>query len=235
MYLLTFIVLLVSVLGLYANVAALQASKMAEQQKSIGETILVWHQATYRFAFDRMARYPVATNPGYINFGQNRPEGCLLNTSSGMTGEPAPCNDGKPAALIDDNVTNNPVLPTLATNRSYFLSNYNVDAYKFNTIIFQPLGDQNRYIITFVPPPAANDVINPVNFPPVGFSTSEIQRQLRRANVSASVRGVVIGTCRPPLTAPCFSADSNLQYPLPTSAAITEGSVGLYSILGRNP
>jgi hypothetical protein len=220
MYLLTFVLLLVSVLGLYANVAALQAAKLLEKQEGIARTIQVWHQAAYRFVFDRMKQYPTPTS---AYFGNLLPAGCLLNSASGIPNEPPECNDGNSEPLLTD-----------AANVAKYLSDYTLTTYKYNTIIFQPTGDANRYIITFVVPPADNNVTDPVSFPPLGFSASEIQRQMRRTDISLATRGSVTNACLR-IPAPCFQSDSNLQFPLPAGGSVIPGAVGLFSIIGKNP
>ncbi len=66
---------------------------------------------------------------------------------------------------------------------------YNDTAYAWNSVYYTSGGA--RYVLTYVPPPPGGNASAPVLVPPVGYTLSELDRQLRNTELPPALFGTV--------------------------------------------
>lgn len=199
MYLLTFVIVLISILGLYANVMALQATKIAEKQTVIGSMMQQWNGAAYATALDGGA----LDNPGT--------GGCSLTP-----GFPTACT----RATVPVQVTlPSDFLPPGYSTDYIFNSIYYAPA---------GLGGQ-RLLITFVPPVTdAFGTLQPngiVTNPPLGIPLGEVFRQLQKTTLDPISYGYVTTQA----TIQQLRTRGGRDYPVPTGGIVPDGSLAIIS------
>ncbi len=160
MYLFVFIFLLISILGLYTQVYTLQSAKMFEKQTAIGQVMLTWAGSAYD-----IAKFYTLTNSDGTAIG---PIGCILSPNLVITGtQNCSIQIQDPATITQPAGPGRiPQLPV----------GYNWAAYKWNSIYYV-IGTQ-KFVITYVLPPASGNRSDPVDAPPVGFSIGSIFQQI---------------------------------------------------------
>lgn len=58
MYLLVFVTLMLSIIGLYAEVYTLQAARIFAGQKAVGEVMILWHNAASKYVKNNLVSFP---------------------------------------------------------------------------------------------------------------------------------------------------------------------------------
>lgn len=222
MYLLVFVFLIMSIIGLYTQLYALQVAQIMAQQKGVGEMMLAWHGGAYLFA-----RF---SQNGLVGTGTaDTVSGCLLTdlTSIPALAAPPSCSH----MLHHDNALNDNVvtLPDIMPNFIPGGSNSYPIAYKWYSIIYAPGGPgTQQYVITFAEPGTAGVTTTNVVHPSVGFSPAEILHQLKNAGAPTETYGLVASGQLVTMDAPPTPRPT---YALPTTAGIPNGSVALITPL----
>ena len=199
MYLLTFIVLLVSVLGLYANVAALQAGKIAERQTVAGELMRQWSGAAFNLA--RLPGVTIDIPVGGWAAGCSFTNPADLVVALGSTA-PVTCSNGGVALTIGPDQ-----LP----------GGYNFADYTFSSILYQPTA-RERYVITYLIPPA--NLNDPIGQPSLGLPIGEVYRQLTRTNLPLISYGYVANGRMEPRS-------GRFNYALPSGGVVPDGALAI--------
>lgn len=208
MYLFTFIFLLITILGLFTHVYALQSARIMGKQTVAAQQMMAWHYGAVTAAKD-------AAN---IAFLPAHPEGCRLSpATTKYTGYPGFTVLGTacPTKIQDIH------LPY----------NYSIGTLPWETITFK--SGSSQYVVTFVPPLA--DGSAPLQ--PVGVTGSDLLRQLLRVDSQTPSIGTVTGTdCASRLMTPTTQPSSavTLSYPVPKllpTCYIPVGSVAIYTQL----
>jgi len=212
MYLLVFVFLMMSIIGLYTELYALQISHMFAKQKGVAEVMQKWHGGAYLFARTTAA---VRNDPAAGTI-----DGCLLTDTTGIPALSAP---GSCAA-------------TLANNNVNFLPAGYQNRYKWYSIVYAPGGafGSQRYIITYAPPSTAGDFTSLIAHPSMGFSPSELLRQIRNSDLTKTSYGIVKGGRLLLPDAPFTAANPRPEYPVPETSGIRtipEASIALISPL----
>jgi len=155
MYLLTFITLLIGLIGIYAQVIALQTARMVAQQTGIAMTLIQWHSAAVS-----MARSVISVNASNIPSA-----GCSLTVAlppiPGIVVCPSPVTAG---TLTGGTVTSGVVPPytvgTYTLNKVMYNaaqvtvsmpSGYDTNDYQFYSILYPMSGTYQ--VMTLVPAP----------------------------------------------------------------------------------
>jgi hypothetical protein len=225
MYLLVFVTLVISLIGIYAQVISVQAARLASNQTAVIQQMLRWHST----AISQTRYAAISPIPGVA--------GCDL-TTGGLAG--IPCDSpARGQVWISETVppawTAFECAGTLAPPCWTALPpGYQADPYTFYSIFYQPTTAQN-YVITFIPPPVTN-----ANNPPPGFislpesgaagaqqvgaTMGDIVEQVRNVSLPAVSYGTIAhvgGTCGTYcLVTPSFytgTGSTTFQYPLPTA------------------
>lgn len=214
MYLLVFVLLMLSILGVYTEIYIVQASRLSANQIGVAQAMLDWHGAAVRL---------VGANSSSI--GGSGADGCLLTPVQA-------CASGVTACT-----------PQLTQNSSYLPSGYNYSAYEWCSILYTPnvpVGNKTRYVVTYVSTPASApsqpggrgtvDSSKPVQSPDptVGYTVGEIYQQLMKTGLvsSASLSAVDSGGTLT-LTASGCTAANCPNFLAPTG--MPQGSVAIIS------
>ncbi|MDR3423498.1 MAG: hypothetical protein P4M13_00250 [Alphaproteobacteria bacterium] len=142
MYMLVFVTLMVTVMGAYTQLAALQAGKMSSQQTGAVDAMLAWHTTAVSLAEFFVKQSSIVTGNG-CSLTSPGPGGLSTCTKSGggssmfvTAGGAPPCSGTQGAPCYT-------ALPT----------GYATSSYAFYSVAFQNAGQY--YVLTYVPPPSA--------------------------------------------------------------------------------
>jgi hypothetical protein len=254
MYLLVFVTLVISVIGLYTQTFALQTARIMSRQTGFANAMLTWHGtalAVAHYSVDATPGPPAGTTPNY-----NKAAGCSLSAIGG-TNLPPPCltAGNKPATVglaappagmqnCDSEVPISFVPPCWRT----LPLDYASTIYPFFSIAYQWPAPKQNYVITFVPPPLLVTPSCPINnfvclpgttAPPIsqvqlGITLSDLYNQLRHTSTPTLAYGTVtngfVVTAGVSNVGPTLST---LQFPVPTTGAlgseVPEGSLAIIS------
>lgn len=175
MYLFVFVFLVMSVVGLYTQVYALQASKMYEKQTGAAQIMLTWHEGMKKHVKNQ---YDELTATSYTRVQNGT--GCYLtsvvdwpNINSGL-----PANQQCSSYVASDD------------DLEQLMPGYNIGLYRFRTIVYKPANvscspscayDNKVILITYI---KANQTV-------AGFGVNEISLQLRKIGVDSLYIGFV--------------------------------------------
>lgn len=177
MYLLTFVTLLIGIIGIYTQVIAVQTIRFSQQQTGIAPTMMTWHAAaismaqsiiltnnaayggtacslTYSYTTASIARCPSPKSPP--NTGGD------INTYGTVTD-----NSAVPVPYRINNPKNNlkicAGLPSICSTPAGYdgttdctacTANYDTVNYQFDSILYQQ--NNQNYVITFIPKPVTS-------------------------------------------------------------------------------
>jgi len=171
MYLFVFVFLVMSVVGLYTEVYALQAAKMYQNRTDIAQMMLTWHESARKWAQDHdsdLDNIPKAKSQ----------TGCFIIDTVDMPTvgtnilSARRCHSGGSQKVMDA-----AALPL----------GYNFSNFRFRTIVYT--NAPSRMIITYVQPPATATI------PAVaGFTLNQLNQQLVNSHISPMMWGVYNGT-----------------------------------------
>jgi hypothetical protein len=213
MYLLVFVFLMISIIGLYTELYALQVSKMMAREKALGQAMLVWHGGVTAFA-----RTHKGTDPNELGSDSVTAQGCLLTSN--------------PAAALAYQL--NSCGSLMEYNDSALPTGYNAD-YKWYSIAYVPLGGTQQYVMTFAPPSEAGNLTSPMTLPAIGYSPAEILMQLKNSGAPRTAYGMArdYGMGLVKFDTPDSPAVPMPSYIVPKSGMtmnyVPAGSVGLIS------
>lgn len=233
MFLLTFTMLIIAVLGVYAQVLGLQTSRLYAQQSAVAQTMLVWHGAAVS-----MARSVLTTNAaGYAAIAGGPTSGCSLTATRppGVVATypfcPPPIFAGAPVngTVTDGTPALNRITATqcanLPTQGAGCVPVYDIVNYQFYSVLYQDAASSTNFVITFVEAP----VIGAANPAPglltlaaaggnpggtrIGLTSGDLFRQLRNTSAPSFTYGTVnaAGTQ--------LGAGGGITYTLPASIA----------------
>jgi hypothetical protein len=219
MYLLVVTTFLIAIIGIYAQVAALQTARMAAGQSSIGQAMLQWHTAGIS-----MASSIIKTNTILpTTYASMATAGCYVSYvkptgASSLSFCPSPENPigtavNSPQAT-GGTITKNgspTVLNKIALNGNtvpvHLDSNYNYNNYQFYSLLFQATAGQNigqNFVLTFVPMPSPSGSLSPASIPltlatntQIGLTSGDLLRQLSNTNISNFSYGTINATSIP--------------------------------------
>lgn len=216
MYLFVFILVVLSVLGLYTQIFTLRVASLAANQKGVADTMMLWHGGMSRFIQDRMRANATA---GLVVVFPT-PEGCLVFGGGGL-------NCGTIPNLADFTIpaVSNVYLPGYVINDA---------ALQFFSLLFEQAG--MRYVLTYQPAATMR----------LGFTTDQLYAQMRKAGLPSISYGRVVlnGPCGGMgngnwlMTEERTAAGVNVCYALPANTALisnpatynlTNGSIGIIS------
>lgn len=215
MYLFVFIFLLLSILGLYTQVYALQTAKMLAGQKAVAQTMLIWHGAAFKLGRERLASLSLDAT------------GCMFaNLPPTLPGIGA-CGGGSRLDETSVDAAGIKVLP----------DGYSSD-FRWYSVAYTDAAGTTSYMLTIAVPPASGSLTEPITRPAMGYSVSEIWQQIRNNGQAKTSYGMVQNTAlgdrfvtpfapiAPPATTPP-------AYELPScgTACLPIGSVGYISTL----
>lgn len=232
MYLLTFAMIMIAMLGLYTQVYAVQVARMFANETSIADNIVAWHEAAASLANNviNTTTNPLTIAGCSLSFSLVAPAYCIKGAASG----------GLPSVTVTGNGNYaNPagyIFPQLP-------GTFNSVTYQWKSIAYQPTPN-TFYVITFVPPP----LISATNPPPGYISTAtapphqltitmgDLMHQLQASGLPLYSFGYVSGgklitaSTLPP-GAPTFGAA--ITYPVPPVAEVPNNSIAIISSPGH--
>lgn len=205
MYLFVFLFILLTVLGVFTQVFAMQTARLFADQKAGAEVMLTWHKVAHRLARDNAA----------LGFGVVPPDGCRIVRlgAPAWPNLPNACamgganrwslrvpTHGSCAAAVNQ--------PTCILPPGFTLN--------FESLVFQEPGGA-RALITFVRPPAT--LTDPT--PPLGFTLDAIFQQLKRTDTNWMQLGTVVMTGAGPRVLPLMPPAGIPNYPVPLSGGVS--------------
>lgn len=208
MYLLVFVFLVISMMGLYAEAIGIQAAHFFASQTGIAQTMLTWHSAAYR-TFTANWTSLAGSVPCQLAHGHAVGSACPTQIQTTTT----------PAA-------------------SYFLPlGYNM-AYSWSSYVYASGGRRFILTYMSPPsggstatPVVAADAVNAAT----GFSVGEVYAQIENMKIPLVSYGVVQGGL---FVTRASIADQMqggkfvpVTFPLPSSITVQEGSIGFISII----
>jgi hypothetical protein len=222
MYLLTFALLVISVLGIYTQVYALETARLFASETTIGQTFVNWHEAAASVAEGVIEPLTV----GGIG-------GCrLLATKAYWANAPTQCTTGT-------HLTLNASTPTdIATGSYAFGGNtyplgapgYSYSPYQWNSIAFEWSG--SYLVATFVSAAPGAD-ISTATGTTLNLTEGDLYRQLQNMGIPVYDYGYVTNPAGGPATLNAGPSGTNpsTQYTVPTS--IPNGALAIISFPGQ--
>lgn len=219
MVLLTFVMLVIGMLGIYTQVYAIEVARLFAHQTGIAQTMISWHDAALSLvAGEHGARSAIADFPaagGACSLTASLAPvvpNCTINSAPGpgvAIGGSSPVTvDGAGYTCTVTGVTDHyPHLGQIA----------NLGTYKWNSIAFSNAAGQHL-VITYVPPVAtAPYLISTANNSPLSVTASDLMHEFVQAGVPLFTFGYVsaAGT----ITA------GGLTYTLPPSVTVAGAAV----------
>jgi len=224
MYLLTFTLLVIGVLGIYTQVLAVEASRFFQSQVGVLNAMVEWHEAAVSLASNTM-------NPATAKVGGIDLAGCGL-TAGLLT----PCKKGVTITTLGaPTVAVTAGAPGYAT-RSYSTptaaiypslpTGYSGKNYQWKSIAFQ--NTSGYYVITYVDPAAAGAFVTTATGTSLGITEAELFQQARNLNIPLySYGGISGGVLTVPPILTTGGPATNISYPVP--ASVLDGSFGIIS------
>ena len=246
MFLVVFTTLMISIVGLFAQVQLLQAKRMNNSQVGLMQTMVEWHHAATNLVFSYVAAGPLvwptnANAPGLVLAlanDSNATTGCMVYSTplTSLTARhPISCaqNPALPAWLnLDASATYPP------NNSKALPYGYQTNPYSFYSMAFVNTAGLT-YVLTYLPvPPAAKTNLSLPDWfvgaggIQIGYTIGDLQRQFSRSASTALTYGIVGPPT--PKTAPLNSllvqplGGKPLEYPVPLSVPVP--SFGILSL-----
>jgi hypothetical protein len=208
MFLVVFVTLVISVIGLFTQVVALQSAQIYNAQSGLSQLMEIWHGVAVNMNF-----YTPATNAGLTS-------GCRL-TYLGNIYSTVPVCTATGGGLMY-------VSTTPATGYVPLPSGYNT-TFSFLSVAYQTPAPVLSYVVTYVNPAAADAsgflILPQEGGKSIGYKAADLIRQLKR-----DTSNIVYGTVTSPgilTVAPNNTVQKTLTYPIP--ASVPTGSIALVS------
>ncbi len=199
MFLVVFVTVVISIIGVLAQVLSLQSARMNNSQIGLMQTLVAWHHSATNAAFQFTAagpamalQYATAPHVGPANATDNV-KGCMMDSTPYSTKVAAPANLARPVSCV------NPIASalfqltpgtTLPNGTLALPPGYQINPYSFHSIFFKRTGLD--WVVTYIPVPAVatNYLSLPdaaAGNPQIGYTIGDLQRQFARvANYSLS-------------------------------------------------
>ena len=201
MYLLTFTFLVIGMLGIYTQVAAIEAARLYQSQSGIGQAMLTWHKAAMSLAGNVVNPAPPPPSTGcgltFSLFALGTFPVCSHTATIAPGGAGAPVIvTGGPAAYAKNSYTNT----ISGTVYNDIPAGYNFATYQWKSVAFvNPAAavTPGYYVVTYVDPaPVAGPgpgFISTGTIPPVslGITQSDLYQQLQNSGVPAMNMGYI--------------------------------------------
>ena len=206
MFLIVFVTLVISIVGLYAQVLSLQSAKAYNSEAGLMQTMATWHGSAVA-----LARAAVAANPAAIT-----PTPCSITSGAGMVG---PCSFG--------------TLTSPVANQAYLPPGYNTTNFSFYTIAYQTGVPAVDYVVTFAhdADPLSGDLYLPTisSGNMVGYTMNDLMRQFANSALPYATYGSVNTVGGSPILAVTTPGGltPTISYTLPS--VIPSGSLALIS------
>jgi hypothetical protein len=223
MYLLVFVTLVISLIGLYAQVLTLQSARLAQGQTVVAQAMLRWHSTAIS-----EARYTQITpTPGAT--------GCDL-TSPGILG--AVCHGARGSSNVSITppagwagfTCSNPLTPPCYTQLP---AGYATNTYTFYSIYYIPAGGTQSYVITFIPKPAAANpgfiTLPGIGGNPISITMGDLANQLRNSGLNPLFYGTVQGGQLRAQSIQKAAGGPFIPLNYTTPPAVTNGSIAIIS------
>ncbi|MDX2027632.1 MAG: hypothetical protein SFW62_03235 [Alphaproteobacteria bacterium] len=250
MYLLVFITLVISLIGVYTQALAVQTSRLFSKQTAVAETMLTWHGIALT-----MAQY-ARTNPVAMttSTGCSMTEGFAgvpyCQASNGATQSPVyvnPNGNSSPSNLY--RVAWGGTATTWnCINRNWakpcwfdMPPSYNYTGYRFHSVLYNVGSPASVYLITW----ATTGTITAANPSPgyvqlasgnqLGLTVGELLRQIQNTGRRSYGYGKVITVSGQRFLMTSFVPDNSatvLQYPVPL--VVPDGAVAVLSLITDN-
>ncbi|MDD3288495.1 MAG: hypothetical protein PHX43_05765 [Alphaproteobacteria bacterium] len=201
MYLIAFVVLMISLLGVFVQIYAVQTAQMFANQRVIGQLMIDWHSAAVG----------QARNSGI--FPTNPP--CRLN-SNATAGMPATFSGTAICLPMGAVLAGSTRLPP----------GYSFINYQWFSMAYIPTGSTQVHVVTFVPPTTQANI--PVPHPNIGITTAELLQQVRFTKVTGISFGFVQSQR---LVVTISQPNPAINYSMPSNGAVPEGSIAIVSVL----
>ncbi len=180
MYLLVFVFLVISLLGVYAQVFAVQSAQMFSSQTAAAQLMMDWHDGAVGLASANVAAYAgqilvTPQNDCSMTLSLTTPAtACAPQMTTGNTAADTTASYLPPGYLAGPSVGN--------------------PGYQWNSIFFQiPALNHQFYTVTYAAVPA--NLTSPILSPAVGVSGGDLLKQLGLLGISAFSYGAVSSTC----------------------------------------
>jgi hypothetical protein len=219
MFLIVFITLMVSVIGLYAQILSLQTAKIDAAQSAMAQTMITWHAAAVDYVHANITTF-TALAPAL-------PLACQL-TSTSLLYTMSACVPGYTLATVTP-----AVLPSV----------YNAAFFPFLTAVFN--SNSTIYVVTYITAPSAasGGVAGNLQLPAdpnlslsatpsvtVGYTINDVMRQF--ANISANYLAYGTVTTAGTLTIGGRSngaVAAGITFPVPPASIMPVGAVAIIS------
>ena len=225
MFLITFVTLIISIIGLYAQVLSLQASKIYKAQNGLMQTMVDWHNSALTLA----KNYTPSTVPCII------PSDYMQTMQATLSNQPYPITTST-CANVAPPVTTLVLTPTGATPT--LPPGYMTKYFSFYSIVFQ--SGSIKYLLTYAYyTDAANAPSGNLYLPAngtagasVGYSLNSLEQQFARAATVGTLYGKVTGSgILSVLPQTIGVTGPMIEYTIPDFHVIPIGSLGIISPL----
>jgi len=225
MYLLTFSFLVIGMIGIYTQVYALEVARLYQNQTSIGQAMIGWHEAAVSLAEN------VVKPAAFV------PEGCSLTLNLFPT--PSYCSIGSSITWSTEaqppGVVVSPLVTYMSGSGTYpsnlFFSNYNTNPYTWYSVAFSN-GSGGDYVITYAG--SGSDGFAWTALSSLGITESDLYQQVKQTGIPLTGFGYVYSaggnkTLVTPATLPLPSGDSAYTYQVP--GTVPAGAFGIISAI----
>lgn len=149
MYLLVIVTLIVGLLGVYAQIVALQAARYASSLSGLGKTMVLWHGAAVSMGAKVVAT-PGATFPCSLTIGvPTVAAGYLQNANLAAPGTcKAPAGGAATSGTVTDAVGSDSATIDAAGDKVHLPPGYDTVQHQFFSILYQDGAGGQYYVVT---------------------------------------------------------------------------------------
>ena len=205
MFLIAFVTVVISIIGLYAQIISLQTARIYNSQVGLMQTMSVWHSAAVTFARAK-------ANLGVIPTNAFTPITSFCNMTSPALA--SPCGFG--------------TLSVPPNSTTYLPQGYAIGTFTFYSLAYQIAGV--NYVVTFVPDPGGNNYLmlpEVTTGTAVGYTMAGLSRQFARAANPNIMYGVVNASGT--LTV-LSKGGATFSYAVPPAPTLPTGSLAIISV-----
>ena len=226
MFLVVFVTLVISIIGLYAQILGLQSAKIYNAQNGLAQTMITWHGAAVDLVKASIAAgtFQAPAAGSWCQLTDSTAALTLNTVCTTTTGATMTLTTGAVASVLS--------AFSMGSTLPIGYSVVNGAGYKFYSILYVSGG--NDYVMTFAHDTKGGNLIlpaaNAVGATTVGYSPYNLSRQLAHLKLSNQAYGSVtdnVGT----LSVPSYTigfAGPNLTYSIPQNpSTIPLGSIAL--------
>jgi hypothetical protein len=232
MYLLVFITLVISLIGLYTQTFALQTARMMSHQTGFANAMLAWQAAAVSMGASIAKTQPLYTSACSLTYltlpkpNPFYPDGCPtpINLTTGFEVNTVPSTAtagtiNNPTTLTTGSLNSIYNTKTDKNEQVHLPKDYDPKTYQFYSILYQVPPNQN-YVVTFATQPTAGPSSGFITLPSgfqLGISLSDLYQQMQNTGAPNFTYGVIKGDK--------LTATQTFVYPLP-AGAVPDNAVG---------